>query len=405
MSFLRAVSVNAAATGLTFAIGFAAQAWIARGLGPGGRGQLALAITSVMIGSLVLGEWLARGSGYVSGRHPDKVGSAWSNCFGYCAALLVLLLLVASVAPGLVVGASTSTQALVVAAMVGFVVAQKGFAGILQGSDRLTEFALVPLLFVCVFFVLSLVALSWWQAGLDGVLLAWLAGAGLAAGFAAVRSRTAGPLAPALLRQTATIGGRGAVSATLIYLLFRSDVFLVERFLGAEQLGVYAIAVVIAEMMQRGPNIAGAVLLPKVLRGGDDDHGTSLVVGRWVLGFSLLGALGVILIGGIFIDMAFGLDYSAAHTPLLWMLPGLVAAGFASVLNTKLAGLGYPAVTLWAPAVALVTNIGLNLIWIPRYGLIGAAQSTSVAYVLWAVLVTIAYRQHTGVAWTRLVRS
>ena len=185
------------------------------------------------------------------------------------------------------------------------------------------------------------------------------------------------------------------MSATLIFLMFRSDVYLVEHFLGAAALGVYAIAVIIAEMIQRGPNIAGAVLLPKVLRGVDDDHAMSRVVGRWTFLFSLLVAAVIIIGGGPLIHWCFGDDFSGAHLPLMWMLPGLVAAGFASVLNTKLAGQGYPPVTLWAPAVALTANVALNLLLIPRAGLVGAAQATSVAYILWALIVTIAYQRQT----------
>ena len=186
--------------------------------------------------------------------------------------------------------------------------------------------------------------------------------------------------------------------------MFRSDIYLVEYYLGTEVLGVYVIAVVIAEMMQRGPNIAGAVLLPKVLRGVDDDHVMSLAVSRGVLGFSLLAALGVILVGSPLIRGVYGTPFAGAHVPLLWMLPGLVASGFGSVLNTKLAGRGYPPVTMWAPGAALATNVGLNLVLIPRFGLVGAALSTSIAYSLWAAIVTAAYQRITGLAWGRFLR-
>jgi O-antigen/teichoic acid export membrane protein len=55
--------------------------------------------------------------------------------------------------------------------------------------------------------------------------------------------------------------------------------------------------------------------------------------------------------------------------------------------------------------VALAANVGLNLLWIPRYGLQGAALSTSAAYVLWAVVVTLAYRRITALPWVAFVRN
>jgi O-antigen/teichoic acid export membrane protein len=85
------------------------------------------------------------------------------------------------------------------------------------------------------------------------------------------------------------------------------------------------------------------------------------------------------------------------------MLPGLMATGFGSVLNTKLAGEGYPPLTIWAAAAALLTNVLLNLAMIPTWGLEGAAISTSVAYILWAAIVTIGFQRRTGVAWRRFL--
>ncbi|MDA0335533.1 MAG: polysaccharide biosynthesis C-terminal domain-containing protein [bacterium] len=405
MNFLRGFSINAAAGGLTFILAFANQAYIARCLGTYGRGELAVAATSVTVGGMLFGEWLARGNGFHSGRDPWMVGSVWSNTLGYCVMLLLLLFLVALLVPALTDGGLTTAQALLLAAMVAAVVAQKGFAGILQGCDRLTAYALIPLLFISSHLAFSGVALGWLQAGLTGVLTAWLCAAILSALLALGLSRTAGPVDRRLLQLTAAVGGRGAVSATLIFLLFRSDIYLVRHFLGAEVLGVYAIAVVIAEMMQRGPNIAGAVMLPKVLRGIDDDHGMSLAISRWTFAFSLLSAAAIVVFGAPLIEWIFGTPFAGAYTPLVWMLPGLIASGYGSVLNTKLAGQGYPPVTMWAPGAALAMNVVLNLLLIPRHGLIGAALSTSIAYGLWAAIVTIAYQRTTGLRWVRFVRA
>jgi O-antigen/teichoic acid export membrane protein len=404
VSFLRGLSVNAVAVGLAFALAFANSTWVARILGKEGLGHLAVAVTTVTVAGMVFGEWLTRGNSYHSGRDDRHAGSVWRNTTVYTLSLLPVLAVLAWVASVFYPEYVPRRQALLMAPMTAGVVAQKGFSGILQGRDRLTAFALVPLFFVSTYFLLNLVGLGWLELGLNGALAAWLCGVILSASLAAVFSRGAGGVDGGLLRSTMAVGGRGAMSATLIYLLFRSDIYLVEHYLGTETLGVYYIAVFIAEMIQRGPNIAGAVLLPKVLRGTDDDHTMSLAVSRAAFLFSLAAAAGVIAGGRQAIGWVYGMTYAGAHTPLVWMLPGLIACGFASVLNTKLAGQGYPPVTMWAPGAALAMNVGLNLILIPRFGLVGAALSTSIAYVLWAAIVTVAYQRLTGLAWGRFVR-
>lgn len=173
--------------------------------------------------------------------------------------------------------------------------------------------------------------------------------------------------------------------------------------MGAAQVGVYRVAGVFAEMMQRLPNVAGAVLLPKVIRGQEGEELLSLRVARNVLLFSLLCALGLAATGKLLIAFVFP-DYQEAYLPLLWMLPGLVVAGFGSVFNTRLAGQGYPALTLWAPALALVLNLALNLALIPAMGLAGAALSTSLAYGLWGLLVARHCLRQLGCGWITFLR-
>jgi O-antigen/teichoic acid export membrane protein len=167
--------------------------------------------------------------------------------------------------------------------------------------------------------------------------------------------------------------------------------------------GVYRVAGIFAEMMQRLPNVAGAVLLPKVIQGQEGEADLSLRVARNILLFSLLCALGLAVAGKFLIALIFP-KYPAAYAPLLWMLPGLVIAGFGSVFNTRLAGQGYPAITLWAPALALALNVALNLTLIPVLGLKGAALSTSLAYALWGLLTAHRCLGQLGCGWIAFLR-
>ena len=108
-------------------------------------------------------------------------------------------------------------------------------------------------------------------------------------------------------------------------------------------------------------------------------------MGEWLIGF-------------------FFADYPEAYALLKWMLPGLVFLGVGSVCNTKLAGEGYPAITLWAAVAAFALNMGLGSWLIPGWGLLGAAWAKSVAYAVWALLVGGYYLRHEGLDWAALLR-
>lgn len=408
MSFLRGFSSNVLGTGLVLVLGFANQALFARGLGAEGRAHLGLVATSVMFAGLLLGEWLNRGNTYVAGVE-GRTGALVGNSLLFGGVIGGVALVAARLAPAThVLPFLGQTGYLLVAGIFAATLLQRAGQAIILGEDRLHLYAALPVLFIGLYTAGNALALLVWRAGLSGTLAAWLTAAGVS--LLVTVAALGGGLRPRaglcldLLRRTADVGKRGGASATLVFLLFRCDVYLVKLYLGDAQLGVYMVAVVLAEMMQRLPNIAGVVLLPKVLGGGDEGHGLSLQVARNVLLFSLVAAGGVVLVGRPVIELAFSAEFAGAHEPLVWMLPGLVACGFGSVLNTKLAGQGYPPVTIWAPALALVVKVGLTAVLIPVLALRGAALATTVAYILWAAIVAVRYRRVVGGTWGDLLR-
>ena len=175
----------------------------------------------------------------------------------------------------------------------------------------------------------------------------------------------------------------------LIFLLFRSDIYLVKYFMGAEALGVYMIAVVIAEMMQRLPNIAGTVLLPRVIAGPNDSDVLSAAVARNILLFSTAAAAVLLLFGRQIVSI-FGPEFAGAFAPLVWMLPGLIASGLGSVLNTRLAGKGYPGDHHLGAEYRPGGQRGpQHPCSSQHHGLVGAAVATSAAYIIWAAFVTV----------------
>ena len=58
MNYIRGLSVTALATGLTFALGLANQALLARVLGDEGRGILAAVATTVLLATLALNGYI-----------------------------------------------------------------------------------------------------------------------------------------------------------------------------------------------------------------------------------------------------------------------------------------------------------------------------------------------------------
>ncbi len=401
MSFLRGFSLNAVSTGLVFALGLANQWLLANHLGKDGYGKLALWSTAAVIGATLLGEWLRRGTTYVVGRE-GAGAEARDNALICLLVLLAASLGVAFLAAGnasLHLGPEALSWWPLLAVLPSLMVLQRAGQAILLGMDRIRLYAAVPVIFIVIYLGGNAALLGAGELRLQSALITYAGGAGLAGLAAFVALSGSGRLTwghRPLLRRTLAVGWRGAVSVSLVLLLLRGDIFLIKHFLDDAAVGSYRVALNFAEMMQRVPDVAGAVLLAKVVRG--EDGQLSLRVARGMLLFSLGAAIALLAAGRPLIGWFFP-PYPEAFLPLAWMLPGLVFLGLGSVCNTKLAGQGYPAVTMWAAALAFGLNIGLGLWLIPGWGLAGAAWAKSIAYTVWACLIGRRFLRSEGAGW------
>ena len=406
MSYSRGFSLNAVSTGLVFGLGWVNQWLLANHLDKAEYGRLGLWTVAVVIGAMVFGEWLRRGSTYVVGR--EEAGApARDNALLCCLVILAGGMGLAYAGAGAmarVLGPEAQASWPLLGVLPALVVLQRSGQAVLLGLDRIRPYAAVPVLFITVYLAGNAALLLTGTLHLENSLVLFAAAAGFAGLSAfAMLVRTGGFTwgDGRVLRRTLGVGWRGAASAVLIFLLLKSDVFLIDYFLDDAAVGSYRVATQFAEMMQRVPDVAGAILLAKVVRDRDED-GLSLRVARRILLFSVAAALVLLAAGESLIGWFFP-AYPESFLPLAWMLPGLVFLGLGSVCNIKLAGQGYPAITLWAAAAAFALNFALNLFLIPALGLQGAALSTTMAYAAWTLLVGTYYLRTEGLSWGALL--
>jgi len=96
----------------------------------------------------------------------------------------------------------------------------------------------------------------------------------------------------------------------------------------------------------------------------------------------LLLAMGVLLFIKLFIELLYGQAFLPSVQPILLLLPGLIALSAATVLSQYFLSTGYPFKLTICWFLATVFNIILNFIYIPQYGMIAAALSSTITYLL-----------------------
>ncbi|MDP3114502.1 MAG: oligosaccharide flippase family protein [Candidatus Cloacimonadaceae bacterium] len=187
------------------------------------------------------------------------------------------------------------------------------------------------------------------------------------------------------------MGFRVFLSSVFITLLIRFDIVLIKRFLDFKELGIYAVAANIVEMLQMAANLVGGLLLVKLSDIDDDIQRWQILKKVFIAFFAFLTVanLGFVLLGKPLLGLMYGVEFVPVYGVFLWLIPATFGLAFGSLFNTYLWSKGFPLVSVILPLLALLLNIGLNLVFIPTFGIKGAALATSIAYVLWFLLILL----------------
>jgi O-antigen/teichoic acid export membrane protein len=199
-------------------------------------------------------------------------------------------------------------------------------------------------------------------------------------------SRSFAPLWPvvdsSVVRHVVGYGLKLQVSVIFVFLLFRSDIFFVNLLLGRREVGVYSVAVILAEpVMLLAVPLVLAVLPMQAAMAIEDAGRLSFRTARFSGAFALALAAGVAAIMWPAVPLLFGDDFKEAYVALVMLLPGIVALSISRALGNWLLRQDRPWVLAALGAAAFVVNAVLNVLLLPVMGIAGASLASSIAYV------------------------
>ncbi|HSV92850.1 MAG TPA: polysaccharide biosynthesis C-terminal domain-containing protein, partial [Desulfobacterales bacterium] len=171
--------------------------------------------------------------------------------------------------------------------------------------------------------------------------------------------------------------------------------------LGPALVGVYFVAVQVAERLWLPSKVISTVLLPRMaeLHAHADTRELTPLMSRLVLWGTVAACLAVAVIAAPALRLLFGHEFLGAVQPLLWLLPGIALAGGSRIVANDFAARGRPEWNSWLSVVTLVVNVAGNVALIPRYGITGAAVATTIAYTVNTVARMFIYTRVAGVPW------
>lgn len=272
---------------------------------------------------------------------------------------------------------------------------------ILLANDKVKQVNLLSLITAISYFVFLTISLLLTKHYLAGVtisqILATLVTLGMAIFWLKKITAIKFRFYPGLARKFVKFGIKGYSANFMTYLSYRLDMFLVAYFLNTEAVGYYGLAVGLAEMLWYIPNSINTILYPKVsgLSNRDANDFTPKVC-RNTLFLIGMASLGTLFFGKFIIKFAYGAVYLPALKPLLIILPGIVILSIGKILSSYTTGQGRPIIATYSSGTTLIVNVLLNLIFIPKWGIAGAAFASTVAYSLSAGVILIAFLKISG---------
>lgn len=176
------------------------------------------------------------------------------------------------------------------------------------------------------------------------------------------------------------------------FLNYRLDIFLVSALIDQRAVGLYALAVSLAQLVWLFSNSVATALLPKVASRQElvtQNADLSAQATRLSLWVSLIAGIFLSLFASLALPIIYGEAFQYSIAPLLFLMPGVVAIGPAFVLASYIAGIGKPQVNLFIALIGVFFTAVLDLLLIPQLNIVGAALASSASYSIISFLTVL----------------
>lgn len=378
---LKSSLITIGTRGLTAIINFLLAIISARYLGAEGRGFISIFILNTTLVQLAAGFIGGAGLVYLFPRY-NKVKMYFASLYWVTAVSVMVPLLMAALSED---ARSTIWLLMAVSWLQSVLRVQSGY---LISQERILANNLINLLYpfaaiTCVWILfeyLNMVSpISFLWAVLAGSLASVLAGV-----FALKNEKLFIPAFNVLAElKAAWKYGYVVQAGNIIQLLnYRLSFYLLDYFSGKAAVGVFSMAVSLAEVLWIIANSFAVNLYSKISNSTDKENNIAQTLStlRLVLASTLIPSIIILLLPGSFFAFIFGDEFLRLSSIFPWLIPGVVLLTINIILVHYFSGSGQPSIALKASVLAFISLIIFSFTLIPNMGAEGAALASSVGY-------------------------
>lgn len=385
--------------------------FIARALGTEGKGAIALVMLLSNIVFVFTSFGVHQANNYFRGRRGESPNVLYSNAVLFSVAISlvsagVFLALYPLFAERFFSGLPVSFV-LLAFAILPFLHLQSSFVNLLLIANKHRYYNIVSFLKVLLNVVLIVVLLYVFHFGMYAAVAAWVVCQAFLALLTVRKTWLVEHIrfTPSwrLMKETFVFGLKGYFGNFIYFINQRLDMIMVSFFLPLSQVGIYSVATALSEVLLQLPGSVTTLLFPRVAATTDEQSNdfTPRIFRSMVIIMIVL-ALILALAGNLLITYFFGESFKPGIIPLYIMLPGVACVGASTILGNDLSARGRLEIHSYISGIGLVADVVLNILLIPKFGLVGAALGSSLSYVLITLAVVIAFRIVTKVSFVKL---
>jgi len=193
-----------------------------------------------------------------------------------------------------------------------------------------------------------------------------------------------------LARRTVRLGLRYHLGVVFLFLLYRVDILILDTRVSQYQVGLYSLAVALAEATYLGTIAIAQVMLPFQASAALDAAAETTV--RTMRINALVALASWVLLAAAcpwLIPLVYGGAFRHAYAALVVLGPGIVATGTVRSAGGYLIRLNRPSRLASLTGAAMLLNVALNFALIPELGIIGSSLASSIAYAALAVAYVV----------------
>jgi O-antigen/teichoic acid export membrane protein len=197
-------------------------------------------------------------------------------------------------------------------------------------------------------------------------------------------------------REVRSYGLRVWIGALGAVLMFRLDQLLVAPLAGVRELGLYIVAVNVAEILSIVVDAVRDVTF--ATDAADNDTERAAAIGRLSTALAAVIGAAMIATAPLLVPLVFGAGFRGSVAPMIVLVVSIVLLVSGAIAGSVLTARGRPGLCSLALVAGAAVNALLLVLLAPAHGALGASVATLVGNSVFTAVTIVLARRHAGLA-------